>query len=129
VASNYEEIDLSRVRTISIQERSSKVSVEEFGDPVKGGKALARWRESLPDQLGVKSLGELASSIRRAAAGKEHEIVWMMGAHVIKCGLSRYIIELMRKGYITVLALNGAGAIHDFEIASFGETSEDVRSC
>jgi hypothetical protein len=52
----------------------------------------------------------------------------MMGAHVIKCGLSRYIIELMRKGYITVLALNGAGAIHDFEIASFGETSEDVRS-
>lgn len=102
--------------------------MEEFGDPVKGGKALARWRGSLPDQLGVRSLNELASSIRRAAAGKEHEIVWMMGAHVIKCGLSRYVIELMRKRYVTALALNGAGAIHDFEIASFGETSEDVRA-
>jgi len=128
VASNYEEIDLSRVRTISVRERSSKITVKEFGEPVKGGKALARWRASLPDQLGARSLKELASSIRHAAGGKDHEIVWMMGAHVIKCGLSRYIIELMRKGYVTSLALNGAGAIHDFEIASFGETSEDVRA-
>lgn len=111
---------------MSIRERGSKVTLRDFGDPVKGGHAFDRWRESLPDQLGVKGLSELAGAIRRAAARRDGEIIWMIGAHVIKCGLSRYIIELMRKGYITAIAMNGAAAIHDFEIASFGETSEDV---
>jgi len=126
VASDFEEIDLSRVKTVSIRERGSKVTLRDFGDPVKGGHAFDRWRESLPDQLGVKALADLARAIKRAAAGREGEIVWMIGAHIIKCGLSRYIIELMRKGYVTAIAMNGAAAIHDFEIASFGETSEDV---
>ena len=126
MASDFEEIDLSRVKTISIRERGSKVTVRDFGDPVKGGKAFARWAESLPDQLAVKSLRELGLAMRQAASGRNREIVWMIGAHVIKCGLSRYLIELMKKGYVTALAMNGAGAIHDFEIASFGETSEDV---
>jgi len=126
MASRYEEIDLARVRTVSIGERGSKVTIDDFGDPVKGGKAFARWRRSLPDQLGARRLGDLAAAMRRAASGREHEIVWMIGAHVIKCGLSRYLIELMGKGYVTAVALNGAGAIHDVEIASFGETSEDV---
>ncbi len=126
MASDFEEIDLSRVRTISIRERGSKVTVGDFGQPLKGGKAFARWADSLPDQLAVKRLRQLSLAIRRAASGKDREIVWMIGAHVVKCGLSRYVIELMRKGYITTLAMNGAAAIHDFEIASFGETSEDV---
>jgi hypothetical protein len=126
VASEFEEIDLSRVKTISIDERGSKVSVRDFGDPVKGGKAFTRWAESLPDQLAVKRLRELAHAMRQAASGRDREIIWMIGAHVIKCGLSRYIIELMKKGYVTALAMNGAAAIHDYEIAAFGETSEDV---
>jgi hypothetical protein len=126
VASDFEEIDLSRVKTISIRERGSKVTVRDFGDPVKGGKAFARWAESLPDQLAVKRLRELGLAMRRAASGKDREIVWMIGAHVIKCGLSRYVIELMNKGYVTTVAMNGAAAIHDFEIALFGKTSEDV---
>ena len=126
MASDFEEIDLSRVKTVSIRERGSKVTLRDFGDPVKGGHAFDRWRESLPDQLGVKGLTDLSRAIKRAAAGREGEIIWMIGAHVIKCGLSRYIIELMRKGYVTAIAMNGAAAIHDFEIASFGETSEDV---
>jgi hypothetical protein len=128
VASNYEEIDLTRIRTVSIRERGSTVTIDDFGDPVKGGRAFSRWRKSLPHQLGVRRLGELAAAMRRAASRKEHELVWMLGAHVVKCGLSRYIVELMRKGYVTSVAMNGAGAIHDFEIGAFGETSEDVRS-
>ncbi len=124
--SRFEEIDLSRVRTVSVRERGSKVAVRDFGDPVKGGRAFARWKESLPRQLAAERLETLARAIRRAAAGRKGEIVWMIGAHVVKCGLSRYLIELMRKGYVTALAMNGAAAIHDFEIASFGETSEDV---
>ncbi len=125
MASDFEEIDLSKVKSIPIGERGSLVNVRDFGDPVKGGHAFARWSEALPDQLAVTRLRELTRAIRRAA-GTKGEIVWMIGAHVVKCGLSRYLIELMRKGYATAVAMNGAGAIHDFEIASFGETSEDV---
>lgn len=126
MASRFEEIDLARVRTVSVRERGSKVSVRDFGEPVKGGRAFARWKASLPRQLATERLETLARAIRRAAAGRKGEIVWMIGAHVVKCGLSRYLIELMRKGYVTAIAMNGAAAIHDFEIASFGETSEDV---
>ena len=126
VASSFEEIDLSRIKTIPIRERGSKVTFRDFGDPVKGGKAFTRWAESLPDQLAVRRMRELSLAMRRAAAGRDREIIWMIGAHVVKCGLSLYLIELMKKGYVTALAMNGAAAIHDFEIASFGETSEDV---
>jgi hypothetical protein len=124
--SEFEEIDLSRVRTVPLRERGSLVSVRDFGEPVKGGRAFERWSGALPDQLGAKRLRELTRAIRRAASTKDGEIVWMIGAHVIKCGLSRYLVELMRRGYVTAIAMNGAAAIHDFEIASFGETSEDV---
>lgn len=124
--SDFEEVDLARVKTISIRERRSKVTLRDFGDPVKGGHAFARWGDSLPGQLAARDIRALARAIRQAASKKDAEIIWMIGAHVVKCGLSRYLVELMRKGYITAIAMNGAAAIHDFEIASFGETSEDV---
>jgi hypothetical protein len=127
MASRFEEIDLTRVKTVSVRERGSKVTVRDFGEPVKGGHAFARWKDSLPRQLAAGRLEAVARAIRHAASGRKGEIVWMIGAHVVKCGLSRYLIELMRKGYVTAIAMNGAAAIHDFEIASFGETSEDVR--
>ncbi|UCF05959.1 MAG: hypothetical protein JSV33_02670 [bacterium] len=122
----YDEIDLSRIQTVPIRERGSKVTLADFGEPVKGGKAFSRWIESLPNQLAVRSLKDLVRAMRTAVSGRDREIIWMVGAHVVKCGLSRYIIELARKGYVTTLAMNGAGLIHDLEIASFGETSEDV---
>ncbi|MCK4237347.1 MAG: hypothetical protein KAX38_09535 [Candidatus Krumholzibacteria bacterium] len=124
--SSYDEIDLSRITTITVTERGSKVTLKEFGNPVKGGKAFARWLGSLPDQLAVKRLKDLVLAMRRAVSGKEREIIWLIGAHVVKCGLSLYLIELMKKGYITAIAMNGAALIHDLEIAFFGETSEDV---
>jgi hypothetical protein len=126
MASRFDEIDLTRVRTVSIRERGSKVTVRDFGDPIKGGHAFTRWKEALPRQLAAERLDTLARAIRQSGAGRKGEIVWMIGAHIVKCGLSRYLIELMRKGYITAIAMNGAAAIHDFEIASFGETSEEV---
>jgi hypothetical protein len=128
MASGYEEIDLGDIRTASISDRESKVTVEDMGRPVKGGKAFRRWLDSLPDQLAVARLRTLVHAMRRARSAKGREILWMSGAHVIKCGLSRYIIDLMRKGYVSALALNGAGIIHDLELAFFGGTSEDVSS-
>lgn len=126
MASSLDEIDITRVKTISIEERGSKVRLDDFGDPVKGGKSFTHWLGSLPNQLAVRRLRELVLEMRRAVSRKDYEIVWMIGAHVIKCGLSLYLIELMKKGYITTLAMNGAASIHDLEIALFGETSEDV---
>ncbi len=126
MASDFEELDLGRVRTIPIAERGSTVTIADFGDPMKGGRTFARWRAALPGQLAARRLEDLARAVRRGAAAKDREIVWMIGAHVVKCGLSRYFIELMRKGYVTAIAMNGAAAIHDYEIAMFGETSEDV---
>ena len=126
MASKYEEIDLKRVRTVSIAERGSKVTIDDYGDPVKGGKAFRHWLDSLPDQLAAKQVRKLVLAFRRALSSKEKEMIWMMGAHVIKCGLSPYLTALMKKGYITALAVNGAVAIHDLEMAFFGETSEDV---
>lgn len=122
----HKEIDLDRIRTISISERGSKVKLESFGDPQKGGKSFRRWLEGLPDNLAADGVRRLSASLRRSKSAKDSEFVWMIGAHVVKCGLSRYLIELMKKGYVTALAMNGAAAIHDFEIACFGETSEDV---
>ena len=128
VASSYDEIDLTKVKTVPVRSRGNKVTIESFGEPIKGGKAFSRWADALPDQLAVRRLRRLVRDMRRAVSGKDREILWMLGAHVIKCGLSRYIIELMKRGYVTTVALNGAGLIHDLEIACFGETSEDVAA-
>jgi hypothetical protein len=128
MSNRYEEIDLDRITTLPIVERGSKVKLESFGEPQKGGKSFKRWLDALPDHLAADRVKQLATSLRRAKSAKDREFVWMIGAHVVKCGLSRYLIELMKKGYVTVLAMNGAAAIHDFEIASFGETSEDVAA-
>jgi len=126
MSEKYREIDLTSVRRISIEERRSKVSIDDLGTPVKGGKTFARWFKSLPRQLAALEMRELVTAMRRCLSSKEKEIIWMSGAHVVKCGLSLYLIELMRKGYITALAVNAAFTIHDLELAFFGETSEDV---
>src|SRR5262249_59658227 len=63
-----------------------------------------------------------------AAREKRRAILWGMGGHVIKCGLAPVLIDLMRRGYATGFAMNGSAAIHDFEIALAGHTSEDVEA-
>jgi len=126
MSSKFEEVDLTKLKMYSINERESKVKEKDFGKPAKGGKSFRKWYDSLPNQLAVKDYKKLIFAMRKTVSRKDYEIVWMMGAHIIKCGLSPYLIELMKKKYITAVATNGASVIHDLEIAFFGETSEDV---
>jgi hypothetical protein len=118
--------DLSRIKTISIKARPSKVAASDLaGIPAKG-KSFRAFEQGLPAILAVKEFRALADAIARAAKARK-TVLWMIGAHVIKTGLSRVLIELMGKRALTALAMNGAGAIHDFEMAMYGKTSEDVQ--
>ena len=120
-------ISLEGLRTYSISDRPSKVSVKDFSSPwVKGG-SLAQWLEKLPAILGAKDLVEVAARVAEAAqCGRE--VVLAMGAHPIKVGLSPIIIDLMERNIITAIAMNGACIVHDLEIAMIGRTSEDVAA-
>ncbi len=117
-------MDFSKVRLIPIRKRKHKVKVDQFGS-IPEGDAFADFYDSLPDILGAKDIKSVAKAIARAShEGKE--VILAMGAHPVKCGLSLLLIDLMERGILTSVAMNGAGSIHDFEIAYIGETSEDV---
>jgi hypothetical protein len=121
----YEEFDLSGVRTYPLQSRASKTRIGDFARPVERGGTFRNWFESLPTILGGDDLRKLVRAIV-AARRRDAGIVWGLGAHVIKTGVSPVLIDLMRRGWVSAVALNGAGIIHDFEIALSGGTSEDV---
>lgn len=125
MASKYSRIDLSNLKTMSIADRPSKVSKDDFASVHTRGASVADFIESFPDILAGRWVRTVMDRIVAARKnGKPCAVA--MGAHVIKCGLSPIMIDLMRRGVITSLAMNGAGAIHDSEIAFFGKTSEDV---
>jgi hypothetical protein len=117
--------DLSRVTTYPLAERANKVRVDEFGRAVVASSSLGDFLDGLPDVLAVKVLRELAAAIVQARA-EGHTVAVALGAHVIKVGLAPVLIGMMDDGTIDALAMNGAGAIHDWEIAAIGATSEDV---
>ncbi len=119
--------DLGRIRTYPLRERPSKVEVGSFAKPHARGGAVAAFLESLPDILGARNLKELAHAIA-GARNLDKPILWGLGGHVIKTGLSPILIDLMDRGFVSGIALNGAGVIHDFEIALIGSTSEDVEA-
>ena len=121
----YEEFDLSDVRTFPLASRTSKVSVVDLATPHQKGDSVAAFVERLPNLLGASDLRAVVRAIvdARTTGGG---IIWGFGAHVIKTGLSPVVIDLMRRGFVSALATNGAGIIHDFEIALGGSTSEDV---
>ena len=118
-------LDFSKLSTYSLFERPSKVTVADFARPLRPGMRVAELLASLPKQLAGADFPEL---IARLAAAKKagRPILVGMGAHVIKVGLNPILIDLMERGYITSLSLNGAGIIHDSELALAGKTSEDV---
>ena len=122
--SRYPELDLQRLQTVSIHQRHNKVGVEQFGKPqvVAGAK---QWLQSLPDLLAATNLRKLVVAMQEARA-KKRAVVFMLGGHVMKTGVSPYLIDLMRQGYITHFASNGSLSIHDVESSLFGRTSEDV---
>jgi hypothetical protein len=121
----YEEFDLSSVRTYPLASRASKARAENFGRPVERGGSFKAWFESLPAMLGAEDLRRVVAAIV-GAKRRDGGVIWGLGAHVIKTGVSPVLIDLMQRGFVSALALNGAGIIHDFEIALSGATSEDV---
>ncbi len=118
-------INLNKVKTYSVKKRFSKVNVGDFAKAPAKKISFAAFYDSLPNILRAKDLRLVVRDLIRARE-KGKAVIFMAGAHVIKCGLNPVLIELIKKKVITCICLNGAGIIHDFEIAFQGRTSEDV---
>ena len=122
----FEPLDFSKIRTYPLADRASKVAVEDFGKPHRAGDGLGSFLEKLPKFLAARDLLQVVDAMI-AAIRNERPVVLMMGAHPVKCGLNPLIIDMIKRGAISAIAFNGAAAIHDFETAFQGETSEDVQ--
>lgn len=120
------EINLSKLKTYPITKKKNKVKQQDFAKPPLKGINFSDFYDSLPNILSGTSFRQIVEAVI-SARKKKKPVIAMMGSHVIKCGLSPVIIELINKKIITAIALNGSGAIHDFEIALIGKTSEDVE--
>jgi len=118
-------IEWEKIKRISIKERKHKVKIEDFAIPYQKGGSFKNFLDSLPKILKGKELREMALRITEAKK-KGKPIIFLIGAHVVKCGLSPLLIEMAQKGWISMLSTHGATTIHDLEIAFTGETSEDV---
>jgi hypothetical protein len=122
----FKQFDLGKVKTISIKERMSKVAIGDFARPFDPStSSFSDFLDSLPSILVADDFKRVASGIVSAYKGG-FPVILMMGAHVIKVGCSPIIIDLMRQGIVTSVAMNSAAAIHDIETALWGVTSEDV---
>jgi hypothetical protein len=121
----YEEFDLSGIRTYPLASRTSKANAQDFAKVPAPGGSVGAFVESLPGILAGADFKAVVTAVR-AARASGGGLIWGLGAHVIKTGLSPVLIDLMDRGYVSALAMNGAGVIHDFELALSGSTSEDV---
>lgn len=122
---DYQEFDLSGVRRYPLASRASKVRREDLASAHRPGSGIGDWLSRLPKLLAARDLVAVIDAIV-AASARPAPVVWGLGAHVIKAGLSPVLVDLMARGHVSALALNGAGIIHDVEIALAGATSEDV---
>jgi len=120
-------IALGAVHTYSLASRKSKVSIREFAKPPARNASLTKVLDSLPNILAAEDLRNVLSAIHSARKQRK-AILWGIGGHVIKVGLGPVLIDLMKRGFVTGIAMNGAALIHDFEIALVGNTSEDVEA-
>jgi hypothetical protein len=121
----YEEFNLAGIKTYPLRSRQSKVSLAQFATPHKAGSGVNGLLQSLPNLLAASDFKAVVDAIV-AAKRSGKAIVWGLGAHVLKTGLSPVLVDLMARGFVSAIATNGAGIIHDFEIALSGGTSEDV---
>ena len=120
-------LDFAKLKTYPAGSRKSKVSFSAFARTCRKGGSFRQFYESLPTILAAKEFQAVAEAI--VAAHRRHKtVLWMFGAHVIKVGLSPLLIELIKRKVVTAIAMNGAGVIHDFELAFMGSTSEDVAA-
>src|SRR6266404_3322142 len=120
-------ITLTNLHTYPLSSRKSKVSVRDFAKPPAANPSLTKFLDSLPNFLAADDLRNLLAAIHHARKQRK-AILWGIGGHVIKVGLGPLLIDLMRRGFITSIAMNGAALVHDFEIALVGNTSEDVET-
>jgi hypothetical protein len=121
------EIDPRRIRTVPVAARPNKVSGDAFARPPGTDTSFAAFLEALPHILEAESFLAVVDGIVQAARGNRG-VVFLLGGHVVKTGLAPLLTELIRRGVITHLASNGSTAIHDYEIARWGGTSEDVEA-
>lgn len=124
------EADLSLVRTLPVEARPDKVHAEQFAAPPPADPAartFAAFTASLPRILQAESLLQVVDAVAGAVRARK-AVVWMLGGHVVKTGLAPLLIDLMRRGAATHLASNGSAGIHDYEMARWGGTSEDVEA-
>jgi len=124
---SFKSLDFSKVRTYPVTKRFSKVQTSLLGKKITKGASLRSFIRSLPNILAAQNFKLIAAKIAECQR-KNKTVLLGMGAHPIKVGLSPLIIDFMERGIIDALALNGAGVIHDFELAYMGETSEDVAA-
>jgi hypothetical protein len=122
------EADLSAIRTVPVSRRPNKVRASEFAHPPAGsGESFAAFVDGLPDVLVARDFRAVVDAIVHAARN-HRAVVVMLGGHVVKTGLAPLLLDLMRRGVVTHVAMNGSAAIHDYEVARFGATSEDVAA-
>lgn len=124
--SRYSLFDTAKLKTLPLAERRNKVSLSGFVAP-PGAVDRTEAEKRLPDILNGAALKQFARRVRNAGE-KDLPVIWMMGAHVFKVGCSPLVIDLAERGIVTCVSTNGAGMIHDFELALIGETSEDVAA-
>lgn len=122
----FSSLDLGKVKTVSLKRRKSKVKAGDFGQAFAPGGSFRQYLATLPNILAAGEFKEVVA--RTATAVRQgRPIIFAMGAHVIKVGLSPIIVDLIRRQLISLVAVNGAGLIHDLEIALVGQTSEEVE--
>lgn len=120
-------IDRTKIRTVSGRKRPSKVRTKDEATPHRRGASLATFLDGLPAILGAADLHAAIAAIATAQS-RGKTILWGFGAHVIKVGLAPIVVDLMKRGFVSGLVLNGACCVHDLELALMGQTSEDVAS-
>jgi hypothetical protein len=120
-------LNFANLKTVGLEERGGKVKTADFAAAYQKGSGVAGLLGSLPHLLAADGFRALVDAIARARS-RQRAIIWGLGGHVIKCGLAPVLIDLMHRGYATTFAMNGSAAIHDFEIALAGHTSEDVEA-
>ena len=119
--------DLTGLKTYALSSRPSKVAVGDLGRPAAPGTSVADWIDSLPRQLAANELRRLRDAIARCRRDGR-TVAAALGGHVIKVGCAPYLIDWVERGVIQSISMNGSAAIHDFELAFAGKTSEDVAA-
>ena len=123
----YREADLTRVSTVPVASRRNKVDPELLASPPGSDRSFAAFLDSLPDVLAASDLRLVIDAV--VSAKHSHRgVILLLGGHVIKVGLGPLVNAWLTRGIVTHIAMNGAAAIHDFELAAFGGTSEDVEA-